>query len=131
MDTVESLNRGQRMFMEAEQYGWGITEGAIPALMGPIMEEHMRKGLKLQFILPESRLPLEPTSPSSPAIKNMQVKVIADLPGIIAVTEKEAAVCFRFVEGRMDYAGFYGRDPFFVGWAKDVFLHYWEQGKRL
>jgi predicted transcriptional regulator len=128
MDTVESLNRGQRMFMEAEQYGWGIAEGVVPELMGPIINERALKGLKLRFLIPESRLPTEARQPAT--ARNIEIRGLSDLPAIVAVTEKEAAICFRLVEGRMDYAGFYGKDQIFLNWVKEVFLHYWEKGKR-
>jgi len=44
--------------------------------------------------------------------------------------KKEAAICFRLVEGRMDYAGFCGKDSIFLNWVKDLFLYYWDKGKR-
>ncbi len=128
LDTVESLNRGQRMFMKAQQYGWGIAEGVVPELMGPIIDEHARKGLKFRFLIPEDRLPSKANQPST--TQNIEIRGLADLPAIIAVTEKEAAVCFRLVEGRMDYSGFYGKDSSFLRWAKDLFLYYWDKGKR-
>ena len=40
-----------------------------------------------------------------------------------------AAACFRFADGRMDYAGFFGDDPMFREWIEDLFLFYWGQGK--
>jgi predicted transcriptional regulator len=33
------------------------------------------------------------------------------------------------VDGRSDYALFYGKDPQFLKWATDLFLYYWNQGK--
>jgi predicted transcriptional regulator len=30
----------------------------------------------------------------------------------------------------MDFAGFFGTDPKFLNWVKDLFLHYWNKGKR-
>jgi predicted transcriptional regulator len=127
MDTVESLNRGQRMFMDAEQYGWGIAEGVVPELMGPVMSERALKGLKLKFLIPENRLSAEPPPPTTP--RNIEIRSLSDIPAIIAVTEKEAAACFRLAGGRMDYAGFYGKDPAFLNWVKELFLYYWDKGK--
>jgi predicted transcriptional regulator len=48
----------------------------------------------------------------------------------MAITEKEAFLCFRFIEGRVDYAGFFGKDLAFLNWVKDLFLYYWNKGKR-
>ena len=120
MDTVESLNRGQRMFLEAEQFGWGIAEGTIPEQMGPIMDEQIRKGVKLRFLIPETRLTSE----------TPQIRGLPDLPAIVALTEKEGTVCFRQVGGRVDYAGFFGKHPTFLNWVRDLFLYYWEKGKQ-
>ena len=128
MDTVETLNKAQRAFIEAEEYGWGIAEGTIPEQMGPIMDEVIRKGVKLRFLIPETRLPTSSSPP--PPVKNVEMRGLLDLPAIVVLTEKEGAVCFRQVGGRVDYAGFFGKDPTFLNWVKDLFLYYWDEGKR-
>ncbi len=128
MDTVETLNEAQRAFTEAEEYGWGIAEGTIPEQMGPIMDERILKGVKLRFLIPETRLSTT-TNPIPPA-KNVEIRSLSDLPAIVALTEKEGAVCFRQLGGRMDYAGFLGKHPTFLNWVKDLFQYYWDRGKR-
>ena len=126
-DTIESINRGERMLMEAEQYGWGIAEGVVPELMGPAMDEQMEKGVKLRFLIPEDRL----FASTNPVVaETFEIRGLPDLPAIIVLTEKEAGVCFRLIGGKMDYAGLYGKEPTFVGWTKDLFLYYWEKAKR-
>jgi predicted transcriptional regulator len=129
LDTVDSLNRGQRMLMEAEQYGWGIAEGTVPEQMGQIMNERVQKGFKLRFLIPENRLATDVTSPLAIA-RNLEVRSLPDLPVLAVLTEKEAGICFRQVGGRVDYAGFFGKDPTFLDWAKDLFLYFWDKGKR-
>jgi predicted transcriptional regulator len=128
MDTVETLNKAQRAFIEAEEYGWGIAEGTIPEQMGPIMDEVIRNGVKLRFLIPETRLPTSSSLP--PPVKNVEMRGLLDLPAIVVLTKKEGAVCFRQVGGRVDYAGFFGKDPAFLNWVKDLFLYYWDEGKR-
>jgi predicted transcriptional regulator len=125
MDTIENLNRAERAFMEAEEFGWGIAEGTIPVQMNQIMAEKVQKSLKLKFILPENRLPA-----ATVMVKNVEVKGVSEIPAIVVLTEKEGAVCFRQLGGRVDYAGFFGKDPTFLNWVKDLFLYYWEKGKR-
>jgi len=128
MDVIESLNKGLRAFIEAEQYGWGIAEGTVPEHMSPIMNKQIQKGVKLKFLIPENRLS---ANVSPPAIaKNLEVRGLSDLPAIVVLTEKEAGICFRQVGGRVDYAGFFGKDPIFHNWVKDLFLYYWDKGKR-
>lgn len=127
MDTVELLNRGERAFIEAEEYGWGIGEGTVPERMGPIMEERVRKGIKFRFLIPETRF-LTSASPS-PSVKNVELRSLRDLPALIVLTEKEGAVCFRQVGGKVDYAGFFGKHPTFLSWVKELFQYYWDRGK--
>jgi predicted transcriptional regulator len=128
MDTVETLNKAQRAFMEAEEFGWGIAEGTIPEQMGPVMDERIQKGVKLRFLIPENRF--QASASQSPPAKNVEMRGLQDLPAIVVLTEKEGAVCFRQVGGRVDYAGFFGKDPAFLNWVKDLFLYYWDEGKR-
>ncbi len=127
-DTIEILNAGERAYTEMEQYGWGMAEGTIPQHMLPVMDEKVLKGLKLKFIVPENRLPAD--APLAEPMKNLEARSLPDLPAIIVVTEKIAGICFRQVGGKVDYAGFFGNDPTFHNWVKDLFLHYWDKGKR-
>ena len=46
MDTMESMDRGERILSEAKQFAWGIGEGHVPESMIPIMNEHLRKGVE-------------------------------------------------------------------------------------
>jgi predicted transcriptional regulator len=125
MDTMESMDRGQRILYEAQEFAWGIGEGHIPELMVPIMTEQLRKGLELKFILPDTLLPKDQSA------RNVEMRGLAFLPAVIVLTEKEAGACFRLAGGRIDYAGFYGNDEAFRGWVKDLFLYYWNKGSRI
>jgi predicted transcriptional regulator len=126
-DTIESINTGERMLLNAEQYAWGMAEGVVPELMGPAMSEQLEKGVTMKFLIPEDRL----FASTNPAIAEVfEARPISDLPAIIALTEKEAGICFRLIGGKMDYAGFYGKERIFHEWVKDLFLYYWDQGKR-
>ena len=125
---MESINKGAQMFIEAEQYAWGLAEHESgPELISPIMSERIRKGVKVKMLIPESFLP---TAIPLAKAQNYKVRGLSDIPAIMAVTEKEAAVCFRFIGGRVDYAGFYGKDPILLNWVRDLFLFYWDKGKR-
>jgi predicted transcriptional regulator len=128
MDTVENFNRTERALLEAEEYSWGIAEGTIPEHMAPLMVEQLQKGVKMRFILPEKRLQAADMNMQTP--KNLETRTLPDIPAIVVLTEKIAGVCFRQIGGRVDYAGFFGADAAFHFWAKDLFLYYWEKGKR-
>jgi predicted transcriptional regulator len=127
-DTVENLNMGGRAFMEAEQYGWGIAEGTVPEQMIPIMNQQFQKGLKFKMLMPEKRLSAALTPPA--IAKNFEARGLPELPAIVFLTEKEAGVCFFQVGGKVDYTAFYGKDPAFLTWVKELFLYYWEKGER-
>jgi predicted transcriptional regulator len=120
-DTVESLNRGQRLFIEMKQFGWGIAEGVVPELMGPIMDQQLQKGIKMKFIIPKSKLPPNPVM-----IPNFEVHGLPEIPFVLAVSEKEAMVCLRTNQGKVDYAGFYGSDMTFLSWCRDLFIYFWD-----
>ena len=87
--------------------------------MGSIMNERALKGIKLRFLIPENLL--SPDASPSTMTRNIEGRGLPDIPAILAVTEKEAAVCFRLVEGRMDYAGFYGKAQYSITGLKTCF----------
>jgi predicted transcriptional regulator len=126
VDTMESLNKGQRLFIEMKRFGWGMAEGVVPELMGPVMDQQLVKGIKMKFIVPQNKLP-----PNSPQIANFEVRGVDDIPAVIGISEKEALICLRSNDGKMDYSGFYGTDQMFLDWTKDLFMYFWEKGKRI
>jgi len=127
-DTIESLNKASQAFTEAEQYAYGIGEGTIPGNMTSIMGQRVQQGIEVKMLILKERLPTLSDQPSVP--KNVEIRGLFDLPAVVVVTEKAAGVCFCQIGGRIDYAGFYGNDPTFHNWVKDLFLFYWEKGKR-
>ena len=127
MDTVGALNKGAKWFTEAKQYAWGMGEGTIPEHMIPVMNQQVQRGILIKMIIPNEQLS---ASVSVPMPKNVDFRGLPDLPAVIAITEKMAGICFRQLGGRMDYAGFFGDDAVFHNWVKDLFLYYWDMGKR-
>jgi predicted transcriptional regulator len=126
MNTMDSMKTMERMFGEAEQYAWGLREVSGMSAMAPIFNDQQRKGVKFRDLFPESELPAYSKQ------RNVEGRGLppSDIPALILFTDKEAAICFRFIGGRMDYAGFVGKDPTFLNWVKDLFLYYWDKGKR-
>jgi predicted transcriptional regulator len=99
---------------------WAVSpEPLLPQPFDEIAKQ-IPKGLEYRILSPQQpvRLP------------NLENRTLSDSPVILAFTEKEAALCFRFLDGRVDYAGFIGSEPTFLNWVKDLFLYYWEKGKR-
>jgi predicted transcriptional regulator len=128
-DTVATLNKVQQAFIDAEMFGFGIAEGTIPKLIATKMDEKVREGLNFKFLLPENRFPFDKSLPEAP--KNVQTRSLSELPAVVACTEKFATICFLLIGGKVDYAGFSGDDPTFVNWVRELFMYYWEKGKRM
>lgn len=127
-DTIENLNRGTQAYTEAKQYAWGIGEGTIPAFMTSVMNERVQQGIDVKMLIFVERLPKSASMPPFP--KNVELRGLSDLPALMVLTEKFATICFRQIGGKIDYAGFFGADPAFHSWVKDLFLYYWEKAKK-
>jgi predicted transcriptional regulator len=96
--------------------------------MIPVMNQRVKQGIHVRALIPAERLPAGASMPETP--KNVEFDWLPELPAIVAITEKEAGVCFMQLGGKVDYAGFFGADPVFHRWVKDLFMYYWENGKR-
>jgi predicted transcriptional regulator len=128
MDTINNLNIGAQAFTEAKQYAWGIGEGTIPGNMTSVMNQHAEQGIEIKMLISQERLPSGTNPPQKP--KNVELRGLTELPAIVVLTEKVAGICFYQIGGKVDYAGFFGRTPAFHNWVKDLFIYYWEKGKR-
>ncbi|MFB3888484.1 MAG: helix-turn-helix transcriptional regulator [Candidatus Bathyarchaeia archaeon] len=131
MDAMKGMRITEKMFREAEQCTWGMREGSTVEAMVPVFQEQIRKGVKFRDIFPENDFPAYKTW--SEKVRNVEGRGFpaSDIPAVIMLTEKEAMICLRLNEGRMDYnASFYGNDPASLNWVKDLFLYYWDKGKR-
>jgi predicted transcriptional regulator len=116
MGMVESTMKSSQLIGAAEKFMWAVSPEPLPQTFEN-MSEQIPKGVEYRVLSPQPPI----------KIRNLENRTLVDPPVIFVVTEKEAVVCFRFVDGRMDYAGFFGEDPAFCGWVRDLFLHYWEK----
>jgi predicted transcriptional regulator len=119
MGLIESTFKSSQLIGEAKQFMWGISPEALPQTFDAIAKQ-MPKGVQYRILSPQP-----PTK-----LPNLENRTISSSPAILAITEKEATLCFRFLDGRVDYAGFIGDDPAFLNYVKDLFLYYWDKGKR-
>lgn len=120
MEALGSISKAEQIMQEAESFNWGIGEGQITEGMSKTVVMHRGKGIKFRVL-----------SPFPPARQpNIENRTLSPTPVFMILTDKEAIVCFRFNDGRMDYAGFAGKDEKFRGWAKDLFLFYWNKGSK-
>jgi predicted transcriptional regulator len=116
---IESTFKSSQLIGEAQHHMWAVSPEPLPQSFEEITKQ-IPKGVEYWIL-----------SPQPPAkFSNLENRTFSNCPAIFALTEKEAALCLRFLDGRVDYAGFIGSDPTFLNWVKDLFLYYWEKGKR-
>jgi len=126
-DMMENINTAERITREADQYMWG-GGAEQPLNIGPAVQENLPKGVKYKWLFPERFIPKQPLSPEVSRV--VEWRSFEDMPVNIVLTEKEAGISFSLTGGKVDYVGFIGKDPVFLNWVKDLFLYYWEKGKR-
>ena len=126
METIENINLSGRIINEAEKYVWLMGEKPMES-HDPAISGQASKGVRFKLMYHDCSFPnYTPVPGEAPRI---EMRTLDEIPGIILCTEKEAGVCLPSTDGRMDYAGFYSKDQMFINWAKDLFLHFWDNGK--
>lgn len=111
---VESTTKISTMIGEARKYMWGISPEPLMQQLEAISKA-VPSGCEYRVLSPQPPKKLS----------NLENRTLPNPPIIMAITETRAAVCFRLIGGKVDYASFFGEDPTFHGWAKDLFLYYW------
>ncbi len=125
LNPMDAIDMSQKVLREVEEFAWCFAEGNPPEMTRELMDENMRRGIRFKLIIPGHLLPPSP----SHLPPNFELRGISEIPMVTILTERNAVACFRFADGRMDYAGFFGDDPMFCEWVKDLFLFYWGQSK--
>jgi len=120
MGLIESTFKSSQMIGEAKQRMWAISPEPLPQSFDTLATQ-IPEGVEYRILSPQ--LPVK--------FLNLENRTLTESPAILALTEKEAALCFRFMDGRVDYAGFIGDGEVFLNWVKDLFLYYWDKGKRV
>ena len=113
---VESMTKISTVIGEAKQFMWGISPESLLQPLDAISKQ-IPKGCEYRVLSPQPPM-------KTPSLEN---RTLFDPPLIMALTEKYAAVCFRQIGGKVDYASFFGDDIAFHGWARDLFLYLWEK----
>jgi DNA-binding transcriptional ArsR family regulator len=126
LNANDGIDRAERLFLEAREFGWGMAEGRVPEAMRGLMEQKYREGMRLRFIIPEATLPNHAPPVQVPGI---DTRAMPDIPAVVIRTDRGAGLFFRFEDGRMDYAGLFGDDRESMEFASDLFLHCWEKAR--
>lgn len=116
---VQSTTKISTMIGEAKQFMWGISPEPLAQTIEAINKAVPQKA-EYHILSPQ---------PYS-KLSNIENRTLMKPPLIMALNETHAAVCFRLVGGKVDYASFFGDDPSFHEWAKEVFLYFWNKTNR-
>jgi predicted transcriptional regulator len=127
-DIMASINVVQRIIREADQYMWAAASEQ-PLSIRPILAESIPRGVKYKFLFHKQYIPTAPIFPGME--RSVEWRAIEGIPVNVVISEKEAGISFCLRDGRTDYGGFFGKDPTFVNWVREVFQYYWDKGTRI
>ena len=126
-DAVEMVNNAEQLILEAEKHLWIIGERPL-SFLGEKVTEMVKKGVSVRLLFDAN---CSKFYENMPELKNVfEKRVILAIPAILIINEKSAGINILSIDGRSDNAIFYGKDPKILKWANDLFLYFWEQGKR-
>ena len=128
IDQVEMINGAAQLFANAEKYIWVIGQRPL-GFLDVKAAEIIQKGISIRLMFDESSMQFFEKIPDVKGV--FEKRVIPTIPAVLIMNEKYAGVSVLSIDGRSDNAVFYGSDPVFLRWAGDLFLYYWEQGKRI
>jgi predicted transcriptional regulator len=126
IDTFDAFNLIDLLISEAEKYLLFIVDKPIYAIYAKAGEK-LQKGVTTKVLLEEHNVSYYQKIPGAKGV--LERRVINQIPARLQISEKSAAINLMSIDGRADSALFYGEDPTFLRWAKDLFSYCWEQGK--
>lgn len=124
-EMADTVNKIEEMMQSSEDHVWTMTD-QIMAVHENTMKEKLSKGIKLKSIVHER---LIGSSQVQVFGKNAERRVIASVPGLLSITEKEGFFALISKDKKLSSSGFFGSDPQFMKWVTDVFLYYWGNTK--
>lgn len=122
-EMADTVNKIEYMMQSSDDHVWTMTD-QIMTVHENAMKEKISKGIKLRSIVHER---LIRSSQVQAFGKNVERRVMASIPGLFSITEKEGFFALLSTDGKLSSSGFFGRDPQFMKWVNDVFLYYWDK----
>jgi predicted transcriptional regulator len=127
-DLVESMNKTTEMLRDAhEKIDVMVDRGLTQH--GEIVEQRLKEGVKVRFILQKSMLSSIKPSPRPRGQPRPETRSIPRICGTALLTENMAAFSLQRNDGKLSEAGFYGEDANFLRWVGDLFEHEWQKAK--
>jgi len=125
-ELAETVNRVEKMIQSSNDYVWVITD-QVMSVHSNVMTERISKGVTFRSLIHKR---LVKSSQINLFGKNVERRILSSIPGVVVITEKEAAIGLLTVDGKLSHSGFFGTDPSFMKWVTDFFIYYWEKAKR-
>jgi len=126
MDTNEMINDAEQLILGAEKYLWVIGQRPLSSL-NQKADEVSQKGVQVKLLFDENSRKFYDNIPEK---RNFEKRVVPTIPAIMLINEKLAGINILSTDKRGDSMVLYGSDPKLLKWADDLFLYFWEQGKR-
>ena len=126
MDTNEMINNAEQLILGAEKYLWLIGQRPLSSLNQKV-DEVSQKGVQVKLLFDEISRRFYDNIPEK---RNFEKRVVPTIPAIMLLNEKMAGINILPTDKRGDSMVLYGSDPKLLKWADDLFLYFWEQGKR-
>ena len=126
MDTNEMINDAEQLILGAEKYLWVIGQRPLSSL-NQKADEVSQKGVQVKLLFDENSRKFYDNISER---RNFEKRVVPTIPAIMLINEKMAGINILSTDKRGDSMVLYGSDPKLLKWADDLFLYFWEQGKR-
>ena len=124
--TIDVLNCMEILISEAEKFLLAIVDRPIHVINVKAVEK-IQKGVIMKAIFEERNIEFYQKIPETKGV--LEKRLVDQIPATMLINEKSAAISLMSIDSREDIALFYGKDPAFLNWAKDLFNYYWERGK--
>jgi predicted transcriptional regulator len=125
-DTISNFAYEEGMFREAKEFSWALAD-QVHWSAPPIISERVRAGVEFRTIIPENIIPPVGYRPA----EGVERRLLPRVDKIVIVTDKEAVFGLPYLNGKMDYSWFSGKEPSFLKWCSDLHRYYWERAKPL
>ena len=123
-DTITNLVHHMKIIEESEEFCWSAAN-QFHLGTPPLVPESLRRGVDLRTILPTEVTP----PPGFKPPEGVQRRTIPGFNLVLIASEKEAVLGLPYLSGKMDHAQYFGMDPGFLKWCRDLFLYYWDRAK--
>jgi predicted transcriptional regulator len=128
----------EKTIREAKEFLW-ISIDQILASALPLFADATVRGVEIKKLMPRNAtipssimtLANDPAFERAARAKLLESRYLDKFDVFLIMSEKEiAAISFQNLEGLFDYESFRTSNEAALNWAKSLFQHFWEKGKR-